>query len=113
MSATVTARRPLAAPLIEYAEKKLERLERHANLHDVSLIIDHDVNRIPPCATEVIIHIHHTRMAVHAEGTTVQEAIDRVIDKADRQALRRKERVGEHRGHDDGHVAAEPTDLKG
>jgi len=109
MSATVTARRPLAPPLIEYAERKLQRLERHASLHDVSLIIDHDVNRIPPCATEVIVHIHHTRLAVKAEGTTVQEAIDRVIDKADRQVLRRKEKVTEHRGHDDGHAPVESS----
>ncbi|MFN2568191.1 MAG: HPF/RaiA family ribosome-associated protein [Candidatus Dormibacteria bacterium] len=107
MSATVTARRPLAAPMISYAERKLQRLERHANLHDVSLLIDHDENRIPCCAAEVIVHIHHTRLAVKAEGKTIQEAIDRVIDKADRQVLRRKERVGQHRGHDDGHAAAE------
>lgn len=98
MRATVTARRPLAAPLVAYAERKLSRLERHATLHDVTLLIDLDENRIPSCAAEVIIHMNHHRLAVKVEGTTVQEAVDRVIDKADRQVVRQKERASDHRG---------------
>src|ERR1700730_2915911 len=98
MRVTVTARKQLTADLREYAEEKLRRLERHANLHEVSLVIDRDSRRIPEAAAEVVVHIHHTRLAARAQAGTAREAIDKVVDKADEQIRRRKERVGNHKG---------------
>ncbi len=99
MSVTVTARQRIPTAMHRYAEEKLERLSRHTTLHDVTMVIDHDENRNPACQAEVIVHIHHTRLAAKVEAGTVQEAIDLVVDKADRQVLRRKDRVTDHKGH--------------
>ena len=95
----VTARKPLTGAQRTYAEAKLERLARHAHLHDISLVIDHDSHSSKRCTVEVVVHLHHVRLVAHAEGTTVQEAVDRAVDKADRQVLRRKDRVTHRKGH--------------
>jgi ribosomal subunit interface protein len=95
---TVTGRQRLPTDVRAYAEEKLRRLERHAALDDVSLILDHDSHRIPEAQAEVIVHLHHSRLAAKVDGQTLREAIDRVIDKADEQIRRKRERVTEHKG---------------
>ena len=98
MTLSVTARNRLAPEMRRYAEEKLERLQRHTTLHAVDMVIDDDPSRIPACFAEIIVHLHHTRLAAKVEAPTVQEAIDAVVDKADRQILRRKDRVTDHKG---------------
>jgi putative sigma-54 modulation protein len=95
---TVTGRHRLDADTRAYAEEKLRRLERHANLHDVSLILDHDSRRVPEAMAEVVVHLHHQRLAAKVDGSSLREAIDRVVDKADEQIRRKRERVTEHKG---------------
>lgn len=114
MRVSITTRHPVSSAVREYAEQKLRRLERHASLHDIAMVIDHDAHRLPPATAEVIVHIHHVRLTARVDGTTVQEAIDRVIDRVDRQVLRRKERVTIRKGRVgadglDGSVAAGST----
>ena len=95
---SITLRQPLPANLHDYARTKVERLTRHANLHDVTLIIDHDIHSHRLSRVEVVAHLHHVRVAAQAQAPTLPEAIDLAIDRADRQVLRRKERVTGHKG---------------
>jgi len=96
---SVTARRPLSDAQRTYAELKLSRLTRHTHLHDISVVIDHESPKQRICTAEVVVHLHHVRLVARADGTTVQEAVDRAVDKADRQVLRRKDRVTHRKGH--------------
>ena len=98
MAVTVTARQRLTPAVRRYAEEKLERLERHTHIDDLSLLIDCDPNRLPAASVEIIVHLYHTRLAAKCDAATVQEAIDLVVDKADRQVLRKKEKVTERKG---------------
>ena len=81
-----------------YAQEKMERLERRAPLHDVTLTLDLEPHRIPAAVAEVVVHMHHTLLTARAEATGLQEAIDRVVDKADEQIRRRQERVASRKG---------------
>ncbi len=98
MGVTVTARQRIPDTMQSYAKDKLSRLSRHAYIHDVSMVIERDGKRAPACSAEVIVHLHHTRLAAKATAPTVQEAIDLVMDKADRQILKHKDRVIERKG---------------
>ncbi len=98
MRVTIVARHPVPAELRAYAEEKLQRLERHGNVLEASLTLDHDARRVPPSSAELIVHLHHVRLSSHVEGTTLREAVDRVTDRADRQVRRRKERITTHKG---------------
>lgn len=88
----------MPANLHDYARSKVERLTRHTNLHDVTLIIDHDIHSHRLSRVEVVAHLHHVRVAAQAQAPTLPEAIDLAVDRADRQVLRRKERVTGHKG---------------
>jgi ribosomal subunit interface protein len=96
---SVTARRTLTDAQRTYAEAKLARLTRHSLLHDISVVIDQESHSQRLCTAEVVVHLHHVRLVARADGATVQEAVDRAVDKADRQVLRRKDRVTHRKGH--------------
>jgi ribosomal subunit interface protein len=81
-----------------YAEQRLSRLERHAPLHDVSLTVRRDTRTVPEASAEVVMHLHHTRLAAHCEAPSVREAIDGAVERADAQVRRRQERVSSRRG---------------
>jgi ribosomal subunit interface protein len=95
---TVVARQPIPDDIKLYAEQKLRRLERHANVLEAALTLDHEQHRLPPVTAELIVHLHRVRLSSRVEGGTLREAIDRVADRGDRQVLRRKERVTAHKG---------------
>ena len=95
---SITLRQPLPPNLHEYARAKVERLTRHTNLHDVKVIIDHDIHSHRLSRVEVVAHMHHVRVAAQAQAPTLPEAIDLAIDRADRQVMRRKDRVTRHKG---------------
>lgn len=88
----------MPANLHAYARAKVERLTRHTNLHDVEVVIDHDIHSHRLSRVEVVAHLHHVRVAAQAQAPTLPEAIDLAVDRADRQVLRRKERVTGHKG---------------
>jgi len=95
---SITMRQSLPEGMERYARQKLQRLERHVNLHDVSLIIDHDIHSHRLSRVDVVAHLHHVRIAAHAEALALPEAIDRAIDRADRQVLQRRDRVTGRKG---------------
>jgi len=94
----ITVRQPLPASLEDYVRAKVDRLSRHTSLHDVNVIIDHDIHSHRPSRVEVVAHLHHVRVAAQAQAPTLPEAIDLAVDRADRQVLRRKDRVTAHKG---------------
>lgn len=95
---SITMRQSLPQGMEQYARQKLQRLERHVNLHDVRMIIDHDIHSHRLSRVEVVAHLQHVRIAAHGEAQTLPEAIDRAVDRADRQVLERRERVTDRKG---------------
>jgi putative sigma-54 modulation protein len=99
MRLTVTARTHLDPALRTYAVEKLTKLERHdGSIHEARAVLEDDGRRVPRASAEVFVHLRHQQLIARCEGTTVQEAVDKVLDKIDRQIVRRKERVKEHKG---------------
>jgi ribosomal subunit interface protein len=82
----------------EYAQQKLRRLERHANLDDVDLTVERAAALLPAASAEIVLHLHHTRLVARCEAAGVQEAIDGVIDKADEQVRRLHDRTTDRKG---------------
>ena len=95
---SITARQPLPDSMQGYARDKLQRLAKHTNLHDVSMIIDHDIHSHRLSRVEIVAHLHHVRIAAQGQAPTLPEAIDLAVDRADRQVLQRKERVTDRKG---------------
>ncbi|MBV9101738.1 MAG: HPF/RaiA family ribosome-associated protein [Candidatus Dormibacteraeota bacterium] len=100
MRVSITARTPDPAQVRAYAEVRLARLQRHSRLYDVSVVVEADPKHQPVCSAEVVVHLHHhVRLVATAAAATAQEAIDAAVGRADRQVLRRKDRVTERKGH--------------
>jgi ribosomal subunit interface protein len=95
---SVVLRDPMPEETRAYAEEKLSRLERHADVHDVRLTLGRDRGLHPPAAADIVVHLHHTRLAASCQGETVREAIDGAIARVDEQVRRRQDRVVERRG---------------
>ena len=99
MRVTVTARNRLDPSLRTYASDKLGKLERHdGSLHEARIVLEEDERRVPRASAEVFVHLRHGQLIARCEGSTLQEAVDLVVDKIHRQILRRKEKVKEHKG---------------
>lgn len=99
MRLTVTARSRLDPSLRTYAVEKLAKLERHdGSIHEARAVLDDDERRVPRASAEIFVHLRHEQLIARCDGSTVQEAVDRVVDKIDRQIVRRKEKVKEHKG---------------
>ena len=95
---SITARQPLPDSMQGYARDKLRRLSKHTSLHDVSMVIDHDIHSHRLSRVEVVAHLHHVRIAAQGQAATLPEAIDMAVDRADRQVLQRKDRVTDRKG---------------
>jgi putative sigma-54 modulation protein len=99
MHLTVTARTRLDPAMRTYAVEKLEKLERHdGRIHEARAVLVEDDRRVPRASVEVFVHLRHTNLTARCEGPTLREAIDKVVDKIDRQIVRQKEKVTEHKG---------------
>lgn len=98
MRMSVVLRDPMPVDTRAYAEEKLGRLERHANLHDVRLTVGRGPGVRPPAVADIVVHLHHTHLAASGHAATVREAIDRAVERADEQVRRRQDRVTERKG---------------
>jgi putative sigma-54 modulation protein len=82
-----------------YCVDKLSKLERRdGDIHEARAVLEEDDRRVPRASAEVFVHIRHQQLMARCEGVSMQEAIDKVVDKIDRQIVRRKEKVKEHKG---------------
>ena len=74
----------------EYVTHKLERINRHFDhVIDVSIILS--VEKLQQKA-EVTVHVSGKDIHVESEDTDLYAAIDRLVDKLDRQVMKHKER---------------------
>ena len=80
--------------LREYIRRKLTRIDRHFGpviRSHVVLHVARNRHRV-----ETTVHTKGTQWHATAEDKDMYAAIDRVMDKLDRQAIKRKEKVVDH-----------------
>ncbi|XLM19958.1 ribosome-associated translation inhibitor RaiA, partial [Chromobacterium piscinae] len=81
--------------LREYIENKLERITRHVdNVIDISVTLS--VDKLVQKA-EVNVHLSGKDIHIEASEADLYAAIDLLMDKLDRQVLKHKEKLTEHR----------------
>ncbi len=87
----------ITEPLRQYAVEKLGRLERHFDHMTTTNIVLH-VEKKRHLA-EATIHAKGATLHANAEGSDMYTAIDFLSDKLDRQVLKHKEKITDHRNH--------------
>lgn len=79
----------------EFVDEKFERLERHfdhiTNIH-VILTIEKDRQK-----AEATIHVNRGNIFAEAHSEDMYAAIDLLIDKLDRQVIKHKEKLSNHK----------------
>tara|TARA_B110000240_G_scaffold72541_1_gene82484 strand:+ start:847 stop:1155 length:309 start_codon:yes stop_codon:yes gene_type:complete len=84
--------------LRQYVETKLERLERHydqiTNVH-VILRVEKQGQK-----AEATIRIQGSDIFAEAESDDLYAAIDMLVDKLDRQLIKQKEKMKDHKARD-------------
>ena len=99
MRVSVTTRSSKDDGVKEYAQEKLERLDRHAvHIHEARLTLDFDNHRVPPAFAEVVAHVDHLQLVAKVEAHTEREAVDLVMDKMDAQVRKHKDRATDYKG---------------
>ncbi|QEL56055.1 ribosome hibernation-promoting factor, HPF/YfiA family [Chromobacterium paludis] len=89
--------------LREYIENKLERITRHVdNVIDVSVTLS--VDKLVQKA-EVNVHLSGKDIHIEASEADLYAAIDLLMDKLDRQVLKHKEKLTEHRAQSSGEAS--------
>ncbi len=84
------------ASIKDYAVAKAEKVARFFDgVNHIQVILDrvHDAHS----AEIVLVASHNMRFASHAAEPTVQAAIDRAVEKLERQVIKAKERLKDHR----------------
>jgi ribosome-associated translation inhibitor RaiA len=83
-----------------YAENRMRRLRRHSRVHDATLVVQTANAARTGWIAELVVHLqHHVRLVATGEGASATDAVDAAVDRADRQVLRRMDRVTHHKGH--------------
>ena len=84
--------------LKQYAVEKISRLKKHFDsLRQAQVVLDVDDDRR---IVEVVLPlVKHKVLTAKAEDKDMYAAIDLVVDKLDRQLVRFKERLSDHRTH--------------
>ena len=82
--------------LRDYVNEKIGRLEKHfdrvTDVH-VVLSVEKQVQK-----AEATIHVKGNKIFAHADEEDMYVAIDALADKLDRQIIRHKEKIQNHRG---------------
>lgn len=96
--------------LKNYVDSKFERLERHFdNVTNVHVILS--VEKLRQKA-EATMHVNGARVFADAVQEDMYAAIDGLIDKLDRQVIRHKEKLTNHRsGNGENWKAAETGEI--
>ncbi|OWY37311.1 ribosomal subunit interface protein [Xenophilus sp. AP218F] len=89
--------------LREYVESKLERITRHVD-HVIDISVTLSVDKLVQKA-EVNVHLSGKDIHVEATESDMYAAIDLMMDKLDRQVLKHKEKLSEHRAVSSGEIS--------
>jgi putative sigma-54 modulation protein len=81
--------------LRDYVTSKMERIERHFD-HVTNIHVILDVEKLRQKA-EASFHISGHDIFAEAENEDMYAAIDSLVDKLDRQLLKHKEKMKDHR----------------
>ena len=82
-------------PLRSYVDEKIARLERHfdhVTNTNVNLRVEKERHIV-----EATIHTKGATLHAEAEGTDMYAAIDSLSDKLDKQVIKHKEKMTDHR----------------
>jgi putative sigma-54 modulation protein len=116
MRLQVTARHDHVSDVVRrYAEDKLSKLDRR--VHDLALVEltlsrEHNPSIADDHAAEAVLHMKGPNIVVHESATTYEAAIDRLLDKLERQVERyRDKRVHETRRRAQHHGPPAPEGL--
>lgn len=82
--------------LRSYVASKLQRIERHFD-HVITAHVVLAVEKERKKA-EATVHVNRANLYADAEHNDMYAAIDRLIDKLDRQVKKHKEKLSNHRG---------------
>ncbi|WP_434633919.1 ribosome hibernation-promoting factor, HPF/YfiA family [Chromobacterium sp. CV08] len=91
--------------LREYIENKLERITRHVD-HVIDISVTLSVDKLVQKA-EVNVHLSGKDIHIEASEADLYAAIDLLMDKLDRQVLKYKEKLTEHRAQGTGQSSGE------
>ncbi|MCU7958414.1 MAG: ribosome hibernation promoting factor [gamma proteobacterium symbiont of Bathyaustriella thionipta] len=83
--------------LRSYVESKFEKLERHFD-HVTNVHVVLNVEKLRQMA-EATMHLNGANLFANAEHEDMYAAIDSMTDKLDRQVIRHKEKMKDHRGN--------------
>jgi putative sigma-54 modulation protein len=78
-----------------YVEEKMQKLERHFD-HVVDIHVILTVEKLRQKA-EATVHVNGAKLFADAIEEDMYAAIDALIDKLDRQVVKHKEKLTEHR----------------
>ncbi|AXE28711.1 ribosome-associated translation inhibitor RaiA [Chromobacterium phragmitis] len=95
--------------LREYIENKLERVTRHVD-HVIDISVTLSVDKLIQKA-EVNVHLSGKDIHVEASEADLYAAIDLLMDKLDRQVLKHKEKLTEHRALGSGEASQTQASL--
>lgn len=84
-------------PLRAYVDEKIARLERHFD-HVTNVHVILSVEKLVQKA-EATVHVAGADVFADAVHQDMYAAIDALVDKLDRQLIRHKEKVKNHRGN--------------
>ena len=119
MQFKVTARHDLPSDAVrQYAEGKLSKLDRR--LHDLTLIEltfsrEHNPSIADGHTVEAVVHTKGPHLVASESATTYEAAIDRLLDKLERQVERYRDKrtVETRRRAQNGNPPAPPEDAVG
>jgi putative sigma-54 modulation protein len=84
----------ITGALKDYVEQKFEKIARHSTLlsrAEVILILEKNVQR-----AEATLVMDGDDLFAHHEASDMYAAIDGLVDKLDRQAIKQKEKLKKH-----------------
>lgn len=84
--------------LKQYAEEKIEKVQRHFDhVTNTNVVLHVEKGRH---LAEATMHTKGAQLHANAEGADMYAAIDSLSDKLDRQVIKHKEKMTDHRVQD-------------
>src|SRR5229473_7781247 len=115
MKVLIQAKKAAADPRMRaYAQGKLEKLTRHFDqILEARMELATEKNKSLETmkVARLVVHVNGTILKAVQSAEHVNEAVDLVVDKMDRQIRQHKERLKDHRRSKSASAIAEPPDA--